>query len=237
MSLLVPPRRFDPAVPEQMDRPGQDPLLLRADLAVLERINRHLGGHSIALRHLSEFYATTGARNPDGELSVLDLGTGGADVPRAIAGRFRAAITAVDANPDILQIARERSAGYPNIRFEQHDLRALPYPPGSFDVVLCSLVLHHFGEDDAVAILRRIHEIARVGYIVNDLRRSRVAIWLSQLMARTVITNPIAQFDAPASCERAFTVAELRALAERAGLEQFEIHRHRMFRMVLVGRK
>jgi len=92
-------------------------------------------------------------------------------------------------------------------------------------------------EADVVAILRRIHEIARIGYVVNDIRRNRVAIWLSKLMARTMITNPIARFDAPASCERAFTVAELHTLAQHAGLEQFTIHRHPIFRMVLVGRK
>jgi 2-polyprenyl-3-methyl-5-hydroxy-6-metoxy-1,4-benzoquinol methylase len=237
MSLLVPPRRFDPAVPEMMDRLGNDPSLLRADLTVLERLNRHLGGHTIPVRYLSEFHATYVARNSDKLLRVLDLATGGGDVPRAIARKFNATITAVDGNPEIVQIARERSANHPDIHFEQQDLRALPYPPESFDVVLCSLTLHHFSEDDVVAILRRIHEIARVGYIVSDLRRNRVAIWLSQLMARTILTNPIAKFDAPASCERAFTVAELRALAERAGLEQFGIHRHRMFRMALVGYK
>lgn len=218
-------RRFDPAVPEMMDRPGQDLDLLRDDLTVLETINRWLGGHAIALRYLPEFKPRT----------VLDLATGGGDVPRAIAHLCE--VTAVDGNPDILQIARERSAGYSNIRFEQHNLLALPYPPGSFDVVLCALTLHHFGEDDVVAILRRIHEIARIGYIVNDIRRNRIAIWLSKLMARTIITNPIARFDAPASCERAFTIAELHTLARRAGLEQFTIHRHRIFRMVLVGRK
>ncbi len=218
-------RRFDPAVPEMMDRPGQDLDLLRDDLAVLETINRRLGGHAIPLRYLSDFQPRT----------VLDLATGGGDIPRILPRDVQ--ITAVDSNPAILQIARERSAGYSNIRFEQHNLLALPYAPGSYDVVLCALALHHFAEADVVAILRRIHEIARVGYIVNDLRRNRVATWLARLMANTIITNPIARFDAPASCERALTIAELRALAQRAGLEQFEIRRHRMFRMVLVGRK
>ena len=218
-------RRFDPTVPEMMDRPGQDLDLLRDDLAVLENINRRLGGHAIPLRYLSEFQPRT----------ILDLATGGGDIPRVLPRNVQ--ITAVDGNPDILQIARERSAGYSNIRFEQHNLLALPYPPGSFDVVLCALTLHHFAEDDVVAILRRIHEIARVGYVVNDLRRNRVATGLAKLMAHTIISNPIARFDTPASCERAFTVAELRALAQRAGLEQFQIHRHRMFRMALVGRK
>lgn len=216
-------RRFDPAVLEMMDRPGQNLDLLREDLTVLESINRWLGGHAIPLRYLPQFNART----------VLDLATGGGDVPRALAHRYD--VTAVDNNPDILRIARERSNG--KVRFERHDLRALPYAPASFDVVLCSLALHHFAENDVVEILRRIHEIARVGYIVNDLRRNRVAIWLSKLMAHTVITNPIAKFDAPASCERAFSIPELRTLAERAGLEQFTIRRHRIFRMVMVGRK
>lgn len=210
-----------------MDRPGQDPVLLREDLRVLEQINRRLGGHRIPLRYLPEFRPRT----------VLDLATGGGDVPRAIARQFDVTITAVDGNPDILQIARDRSTGFNNIRFEQHDLLALPYPPGSFDVVLCALTLHHFVEADAVAILRRVHDIARVGFIVNDLRRNRVAIALAKFMARTVITNPIARFDAPASCERAFTIAELRAMATRAGMKHFTVRRHPVFRMALVGRK
>lgn len=239
MSLHAPPRRFDVAIPEMMDRPGQDPDLLREDLDVLQHINHVLGGYRIPLRYLREFLDACDRSRP---LTVLDLATGAADVPREIARWARAKgvpiqITAVDVNPDILRVARELSAGWPEIRIEQHDLLSLPYPPGSFDLVLCALALHHFTEPDAVAILHRIHDIARVGYVANDLRRTRIAIWLSKLMARTMITNPIARFDAPASCERAFTVAELRGMAQRAGLRNFRIRRHAGFRMALVGRK
>jgi hypothetical protein len=56
-------------------------------------------------------------------------------------------------------------------------------------------------------------------------------------MAHTIITNPIARFDAPASCERAFTIAEWRAMASRAGMSHFTVRRHRFFRMALVGHK
>ena len=238
MSFLSPPRRFDPAVPEIMDRRGNDPELLRADLHLLESINRFLGGHRMALGYLDEFLEVV----PMSSLTILDLATGGADIPRTIVpwarGRnVRVEITAVDGNPEIMRIARDQCAEWPEIRVEQHDLLALPHPTASFDVVLCSLALHHFAEADVVAILRRIHDIARVGYIVNDLRRNRIAICLSKLMARTIITNPIARFDAPASCERAFTVAELHALAARAGMGDVAIRRHRFFRMALVGRK
>jgi ubiquinone/menaquinone biosynthesis C-methylase UbiE len=113
----------------------------------------------------------------------------------------------------------------------------LPYAAASFDVVFCSLTLHHFSETNVVAILRRIHDIAQVGYVINDLRRNRIAIGLGKLMARTIIRNPIARFDAPASCERAFSVTELRAMAARAGLRNFIIRRHRFFRMAIAGLK
>jgi SAM-dependent methyltransferase len=235
MSLLVPPRRFDPLVPEIMDRPGNEPKLLRADLCVLEDINRLLGGYRIPLLYLPGFL--TGK-----PLTILDLATGAADVPRAIVNWARARqvkveITAVDGNPEILRIARENVTDWPEIRVEQQDLLALPYPATSFDVVLCSLALHHFSEADAIAILRRVYDIARGGWIINDLRRNWIAIGLSKLMAHTIITNPIARFDTPASCERAFTVAEWRAMATRAGLHHFTVRRHRFFRMALTGRK
>jgi SAM-dependent methyltransferase len=239
MSLLVPSRRFDPLVPEIMDRPGNEEKLLRADLRVLEDINRLLGGYRIPLLYLRKF--------PDSlqtgkALTILDLATGAADVPRAIATWARAQsvkveITAVDGNPEILRVARENVADWPEIRVEQQNLLALPYPAASFDIVLCSLSLHHFSEADAVAILRSIDHIARGGWIINDLRRNRIAIGLSKIMAHTIITNPIARFDAPASCERAFTIAEWRAMATRAGMNHFTIRRHRFFRMALVGFK
>lgn len=237
MSLFVPPRRFDPDVPEIMDRRGNDPALLRADLHVLENINRYLGGHRIALGYLEKLLAVV----PTDPVRILDLATGGADVPRAVTQwarerHLRVDITAVDGNPEIIAIARERSAAWPEIRIEQHDLLALPYPTGSFDIVLCALTLHHFSEANVVAILRRIRDIARVGYVVNDLRRNRVAVRLSKLMARTVIRNPIARFDAPASCERAFSLAELRAMALQADLQNFTIRRHPYFRMAMAGR-
>ena len=239
MSLLVPPRRFDPLVLEIMDRAGNEPKLLRADLHVLEGINRFLGGYRIPLLYLREFSRSLQSEKA---LTILDLATGAADVPRAIAmwaraRRLKVAITAVDGNPEILPITHENVADWPEIRVEQQNLLALPYPAASFDVVLCSLALHHFSEPDAVAILRSINHIARGGWIINDLRRNRIAISLSKLMARTIITNPIARFDAPASCERAFTIAEWRAMATRAGMHHFTIRRHRFFRMALVGRK
>jgi len=237
--LFGPARYFDPEHPELMDRPDVDRAALREELRVLEDANKRFGGHGLMLRYVATFLKSTEPRS----LRILDLGTGAADVPRAIIGWLRqrdvpVELIAVDRNEGVLEVARENCRGWPEIRFEKHDLLALPFAPESFDLVLCSLALHHFSRPDAIAVLRRIQEIARLGYILNDLRRNWGSIWLTELLARTVMRTGIAHNDGPQSCRAAFTVRELRAMAVEAGLSNFHVRRHHVvFRMVLEGRK
>jgi ubiquinone/menaquinone biosynthesis C-methylase UbiE len=237
-SLFGPARRFNPDSPELIDRPGMDRALLEGELQTLENCNRRLGVHELVLQYVRRFV------KPDMvSLSVLDLGTGRADIPRAVAAWARerqlpVVITAVDRNPEILQIASEACHDWPEIRFEQHDLRALPYNDDSFDLVLCSTALHHFETVDAVAILRSMHDVARQGYVVNDLCRNWLAILTTELFVRALFCSAVIRHDAVQSVRAAFTVQELQAMAERAGLSRFQIMRHHaVFHMVLEGRK
>jgi ubiquinone/menaquinone biosynthesis C-methylase UbiE len=237
--LLAPVRRFDPNNPELLDSPGLDQALLREELQTLESFNRRLYGHDLALHYVNRFVEASGADS----LRILDMATGVADIPRAIAGWARqrqlpVEITAVDGNSEVLQIAVESCRGWPEIRFEQHDLLALPYQAESFDLVLCSLALHHFESADAVAVLRSMHKLARRGYVVHDLCRNWLAICSTELLIRALCRSPVFRHDAAQSCRAAFTVRELRDMAERAGLNDFQIKRHHaVFRMVLEGRK
>jgi ubiquinone/menaquinone biosynthesis C-methylase UbiE len=235
MSLLAPPRRFDPNVLEMMDRPNQDPKLLREDLFFLEKLNQFLGGYAIPIHHLTKFLPKISHRPAE----ILDLATGSADVPRKIVQWARQKnieirVTAADFNDQILEIARENAKNYPEIRIEKHNLLALPFAPKSFDVVLNSLALHHFAERDAIEILRRINDIARVAFIVNDLSRSHLAIAMSWLLTRTLTTNPLSRHDAVMSCQRAFTKTEFSQLARAAGMKNFQIRRYGV-RIALVG--
>jgi len=239
MRLLAPHRCFDPNCPELMDRPGIDRALLREELQTLEKFNQRLGGHQLVLHYIKRFIGSSETAS----LSILDLGTGAADIPRAIAAwarqrKLSIVITAVDGNPIVLQIAEELCRDWPEIRFEQHDLRALPYAEESFDLVLCSHALHHFESEDAITILRRIDALARCGYIVNDLRRNWLAIASMEVLVRALVRGPLARNDAVQSFRAAFTVGELRGLAEQAGLNNSQVNRHHwFFRMVLEGRK
>ena len=237
--FFAPPRQFDAANPELIDRPGADAALLRQELIVLESANRR-GGHALVLKCLKRLLTP----RPHRAIEHSRPGHRRRGFPRAIAAWARqrglpVAITGVDRNPLVLGFAREWCRDWPEIRLEQHDLLALPYAAASFYVVMCSNALHHFDAEDAVVVLRRMQELARVGFIVNDLRRNWPAIWVMELVARTMIESRMARQDAVQSCRAAFTVDELSALARRAGLRDFRLPRRRqlMFGMTLEGRK
>ena len=239
MNLFAPPRYFNPDQPEWIDRPCMDPVLVREELQMLENANARFGEHQFMLRRVQGLLRSRKVSS----LEILDLATGGADIPRAIVDWARkdqlpVTVTAVDSNPEVIRIARESCRDWPEIRIVQHDVQDLPFPPNSFDLVLCSLALHHFTRADVPAILRRMQEIARVGYIVSDLRRNWLAIWTTELWVRTMVKSPIIRNDAPQSCRAAFTVHEFRAMAEQAGLRNFNIRRCQLFfRMFLEGTK
>ena len=230
MSLFAPPRHFNPAEPELLDRYGIEPALLREELQLLENINARYGGHQLAIQYVARFFDSHKLKSA----TIIDLATGRADVPRAIINwarqrGFPANVTAVDGNPIVVEVARVSCREFPEIKIEQHDLRSLPFAENSFDLVMCSLALHHFISADALEILRRIYRIARKGFLISDPRRSRFALWTAKLVAPILIKSPIFRHDAIESVRAAFSVQELREMAVQAGMKNFQIHRHQFF--------
>lgn len=134
-------RAFSEAEPELMDLPQPVSAELEKDLANLEGLNRHFGGHAIW-----RFFARRWLR-PGGHYRLLDLATGAGDGPRFFARYAKQqgvslSITAVDLHPSTLAIARARSSAFPNIEWIEAD--AFSYAAAEpFDIVCCSLALHH----------------------------------------------------------------------------------------------
>src|SRR5690606_28900621 len=170
-----------------------------------------------------------------------DAGTGIGDLPRAIAERARRdghglRIVATDVHPQTLEIARRRLAAWPEITVEAADVRDLPYPDRAFDVALLSLTLHHLDDEDQITALRELGRVARRAVIVGELERSWPAYVGARILAATVWRrNRLTRHDGPISVLRAFTPGELLDLARRAGLERPHVHRHPLFRLVLVA--
>jgi 2-polyprenyl-3-methyl-5-hydroxy-6-metoxy-1,4-benzoquinol methylase len=222
-------------VAELIDEPEIALEELSANLRDLERVNRLFGGTRLTLRYLGPLLR----RTHSSELRILDVATGGADIPSAIArwarrqGR-RIRIVGIDKNPQILRATEKRIQEYPEISLERADALALPYPPGSFDVVLCSLALHHLTYSEGVTLLASLDRIGRWGFIVNDLLRSWHAFMLTWLAMHLFCRGRLVRHDGPISIRRAYTLSELRTMVGRAGVDGVQIHAHPFFRVALV---
>ncbi|MEO8353328.1 MAG: methyltransferase domain-containing protein [Chthoniobacteraceae bacterium] len=207
-------RAFDPDEPEMMDRPQPVSRELEADLANLVSLNRHFGSHRLVRTFLRGWFARGNCYR------VLDLCTGSGDLPRVMIDWARTAgvtlkVEAVEANRATVEIARRLSADYPEIEYVCRD--ALRYSSETtFDLVVCSLALHHFSEEDAVRLLRLSRRLAHRYVLVTDLERgpaTTFGIWfLTQFIYREAMTR----HDGRLSAQRAFSFSEMRALAEQA---------------------
>jgi SAM-dependent methyltransferase len=212
-------RVFDPQEPELMDRPQPVSAELKKDLANLVSLNRYFGSHRIVRRFLA------GWLERGCSYRVLDLATGSGDIPRLMLDwarprDIRLKIDAIDANPATLEIARELSSEYPEIDYVRGDARSFEAGE-SYDLVCCSLALHHFTEADAVRVLRRCREASHRFSLVTDLERSwstTLGVWA---VTEFIYREPMTRADGRASAERAFSFAELRDLAEAAGWSDF----------------
>ena len=210
-----------------MDEPQLDERLHAQALQGLRRINRFSGTGSALWRAVKNVAERTGDR----PLLVLDVGCGGGDVAVTLARR--AGSEAIDIQIDgcdisefTIDYARRYSVSndVANVRFFQHDILAEPLP-NEYDVVMCSLFLHHFDEDQAVCVLGRLKAAARQMVLVQDLRRSSFGYMLAWLGCRLLSRSPVVHMDGPLSVRGAFTEDEVTVLAENAGLSNPEIKR------------
>ena len=220
-----------------MDMPGVDPVALSDDLKNLRTINRYFGGLAAIRLALRRFLNEMPREK---SVEILDFATASADHPVDIVERLRSEgrtvrVTGVDINPGMLDIARSRTSQYPNIRIERCDILNPHFPDKSFDIVICSLALHHFSRHDALNILRHMSRLSRVGIIVNDLRRSWIGAWTAWVYTHLTTRNRLTLNDSYISVLRAFTDGELHELAGEAGLRQFAVVRRPFFRLVLTA--
>jgi hypothetical protein len=226
------------AAPELMDDPARSPQELGATLRDLRWINRAFGAHAIVRAYLDEILPLwQGRRAPGVPLTLLDVATGGADVPQAVAewGTRRGVpvrIVAVDRHSTTIRLARDTTSATPTIRVVRADARTLPFPDGAFDVCLCTLALHHLAPEEDLALLRRLHRLGRIGFLAVDLLRSRTAyaaVWLVTRFSR----SPLIRHDGPLSVRRASSWEEYRRLAAASGIPGLRAVRLPLFRVAL----
>jgi 2-polyprenyl-3-methyl-5-hydroxy-6-metoxy-1,4-benzoquinol methylase len=224
-------RSFDPAVLEMMDRPQPVSPELERDLERLRQLNRWFGSHHL-VSMFSQRWITPGA-----QMRIVDLATGSGDIPRLLVDYARRIgaqieIDAIDQQVATLEIARGLSAEYPEISYHAANILEWDCKQG-YDIALCSLVLHHFSDNDAARLLRRCRDLSKRFVLVSDLRRGLLLQAGVYILTAFIFREPMTRFDARLSAQRAFSFAEMRDLAIQGGWKNFYRKKFRFARQAV----
>jgi len=208
-----------------MDQSDLDRTKHRYALTGLRRLNLVSGVCRQLCKELIRYSHSRGVAS----LRVLDIASGGGDVPFGLwkLARKRGLdlrILGLDVSAAACEFAMEqcRPAGR-SIVFEQCDVTR-DFIPSGFDVVTCSLFLHHLTYDQASSLLMKMAAAGRL-LLANDLRRCATGYLMAQLACRCLTRSPIVRYDGPQSVANAFTATEMRELCMAAGLVDATVHK------------
>ena len=211
---------------------------LRQNLDELETINTWLGGYRPVLAALARLQPRFPVGRP---LRLADLGSGGGDTLRRIAGWARqrqlpVELTGVDANAFMLDYAASKSKAYPEISYRQLDVFSPEFAAEPYDVLTASLFCHHFADVELVRLLVRWQQQATVAVVINDLHRHPLAYHSIRLLTRVLGGSRLVQNDAPLSVARAFSRRDWQRLLGRAGIKNYSLRWSWAFRwQVVIG--
>jgi 2-polyprenyl-3-methyl-5-hydroxy-6-metoxy-1,4-benzoquinol methylase len=230
MILLHERRRL----PELMDDPHLAPQAHAHALRGLERINWWSHSARILWPPIRRLLSASGGKT----LRILDIASGAGDLPIGIWRKARAAghdveVEGWDIHAGAVAYARESALKRgATVRFLQRDALGV-LDADRYDVVMCSLFLHHLSRDQAVELLCRMASWATRLVLVNDLRRSALGLVLAHAATRLLSSSEIVHTDGPRSVAAAFSLEEVRLLSREAGLETATIARRWPFRFLL----
>lgn len=223
-------------IPELLDNPvGASEHELSTTLRDIRRANIFGLGTWVIKHHLEGLLRYVPI---DRQVRILDLATGSGDIPEELCRWARKSgrpmrIFATDISAEILAVARHRiiNAGFGGqVEFMVCDACAPPFHDEEFDIALCSLALHHMDKEQAVELFRQMRRVSSLGFIVNDIYRSRGAWLMAWLLTHLTTTNRFTRHDATASVLRAYTPGEVRRIAARVGV-RVSVQTHPFWRM------
>lgn len=202
---------------ELFDDPAADAATVVASLKDIARANKYFGGTAAAVSRLDEFFRAA----PGGAtLTLLDVGTGGGDIPRAARRRaasrgLRLRVLGLERHLAAARLAARDGTITPLVA----DAHALPFRAAAVDLVLCSQLLHHFRGPALVSAIAELGRVARLGTVIADLVPNPIAalgIWLVSYPLRF---HPVTRRDGFVSVLRGFTPAALRRACREAGVD------------------
>jgi trans-aconitate methyltransferase len=188
-------------------------------LRSLGQVNRWLLGYRPTMAWLERL-----ASSQRGPMHLVDVGSGGGDLLRQIAGWARkrsiaVELTGIDLNPYAARAARESTPKELKITWVTGD--ALLYQPEKpIDIAVSSLMAHHLEDDGIRSLLRWMEATARIGWFINDLERSERSSQMFSWLAKLARWHRFVHHDGPVSFRRAFREADWGRLLAAAEISQ-----------------
>jgi ubiquinone/menaquinone biosynthesis C-methylase UbiE len=207
---------------------------LWGNLGDLRRVNWYLGSQWLMLHTIRRLWQHAGRPK---RWHILDIGTGAGDMPAALlhwSQRQDVHLTAVAIDNQWRILRYARTVLQPSIVVLLANGLRLPFRERTFDVVVCSSMLHHLAWQDGIALLQAMAAVSRYGVVVNDLVRSWLSYYGAKLLLPILSRNYLTRHDGPLSALRAYSVGEVREMARTAGLAGARVRAVLIYRLLLV---
>lgn len=209
---------------------------LRDALDKIASINQLLGGNHLTLQGVKKLIHTKE------EITIVDVGCGNGDMLRTLAdfankNNFKFNLIGIDANAFTIDYAKKLSTKHTNINYKCEDIFSEYFSQLNYDIVLCTLTLHHFKNKQINYLIQLFCKQARIGIIINDLHRNIIAYRAFQLICFIFRLNKMSKEDGLVSILRGFKKQELINFSERNKLENYTIHWKWAFRYQWIIKK
>lgn len=210
---------------EIMDDFAMEGEILRDALDKIAQINQLLGGNRLTLQGVQNLISKIPKGN---EITIVDVGCGNGDILRILAdfglkNHFNFKLVGIDANEFTVNYAQKLSKEYPNISFQCVNIFSEAFAELKQDIILCTLTLHHFKDDEIIQLLTVFNANSRVGIVINDLHRSMVSYRLFQALCFIFRLNTMTREDGLVSILRGFKKEELVHFSNKLELANYKI--------------
>ncbi len=211
---------------ETMDDFAMEGEILRDALDKIAKINQLLGGNQLTLQGVQDLTSSISKSN---EIVIVDVGCGNGDMLRTLAdfglkNKLKFQLIGIDANSFTISHAQQLSQNYPNIRYRCEDIFETSFKELKYDIVLCTLTLHHFKNNEIVDLLNLFYANSAIGIVINDLQRSAIAYRLFQALCFVFRLNEMSREDGLTSILRGFKKEELIHFSKKLSFKNYKIH-------------
>ncbi|UTN03205.1 methyltransferase domain-containing protein [Flavobacterium bizetiae] len=199
---------------------------LQEALDKIASINRLLGGNKLTLHGLKTLLKKSDATKT---ITIADIGCGNGDMLRMLANygkknNLNLTLIGIDANAFTINYARKLSTEYPNIEYVCVDIFSEDFNAIEYDIVLCTLTLHHFSNEEILNIMTTFNKNANIGIVINDLHRSKLAYRLFEKICAVFKLNKMSREDGLISILRGFKKKELENFSKKLDLKNYTIN-------------